>query len=138
MSNNHNLEHKYIYPYCKENGCNGILDIKFNDNYTLDFICDKNKSHKGNNIFYETFERFYLKEKEIEVCSKCGTILDNASFKYINYDELFCINCIKSIKYIKQDFSNIAENSEKCSMHNNRELTYYCLDCKIKFFFLFY
>ena len=108
--------------------------LEFLDIAALETHLDQ-KSHKGNNIFFETFERFYLKEKEIEVCSKCGTILDNASFKYINYDELFCINCIKNLRYIKQDFSNIAENSEKCSMHNNSELTYYCLDCKIKFCF---
>ena len=38
------LTHFY-YPKCKEIGCNGLLNIKFNDIFTLEFECDKNKNH---------------------------------------------------------------------------------------------
>ena len=57
MSKRKYLNH-FFYPHCNENECNGLLNIKFNDNFTLDFICDKDSSHKKSNIFFKTFERY--------------------------------------------------------------------------------
>ena len=42
---------KFYYPCCREKGCDGLLRIKLNDNFTLDYECDKNKEHIGQNIF---------------------------------------------------------------------------------------
>ena len=32
----------FCYPYCKEVGCDGILNIEINDDFSIDFQCDKN------------------------------------------------------------------------------------------------
>ena len=129
--------HKYFFPNCDKNGCKGLLDLKFNDDFTLDFICDKNNCHKRSNIYFKTFERFYLKEKYIEICARCSTILDNASFKYINCGKLYCIKCFLNDAQLRQNYNDIIENSgllEKCLIHN-KELGQYCVDCKKYFCF---
>ena len=72
------LSTKFYYPICPENNCNGVLLIKYiNDNFSLDYECENNKSHQGKNIYFKTFERFYLKGREIIYCIKC---LSNNSY----------------------------------------------------------
>ena len=65
---------KLFYPYCKENNCGGVLEIKINDNFSVDYKCSKNPLHKKENIYFKTFERFYLKEKEVDKCSQTNKI----------------------------------------------------------------
>ena len=129
--------HKYFFPCCYKIGCKGLLDLKFNDNFTLDFICDKNNCHRRSNIYFKTLERFYLKEKYLEICAKCSTILDNASFKYINCGKIYCIKCVLNDSHLKQNYNDISENSgllEKCLIHD-KEFSLYCEDCKKYFCF---
>ncbi len=45
-----------VYPFCTK--CEGLLNIRFNDNFCLDFYCDKNENHKGEKLFFTTFENF--------------------------------------------------------------------------------
>ena len=33
---------KIYYPMCNERGCNGILIVKMNKNFTIDYECWKN------------------------------------------------------------------------------------------------
>ena len=80
MSEQQNLLTKFYYPQCKEIGCNGLLNIKFGDIFSLDYHCEKNKKHFGKKIFFKTFERFYLEEKEVEKCSNYFSILDSDVF----------------------------------------------------------
>ena len=128
MSKRKYLSH-FFYPHCKENECNGLLNIKFNDNFTLDFICDKDSSHKKSNIFFKTFERYYLNEKKIDVCSKCFSPLDDTSYKCIICEKLYCINCFTKDKHIKKNLANLKVTSKKCLIHN-KDLTLYCSHCK--------
>ena len=52
MSEQQNLFKKYYYPQCKELGCNGLLNIKLKDNFTLEYECDINKNHNDKKIFF--------------------------------------------------------------------------------------
>ena len=53
---------KFFYPCCRMDNCGGVLEIKINENkFTLDYECEKNNTHKGKNIYFETFNNFYLK-----------------------------------------------------------------------------
>ena len=72
---------KFYYPYCKENGCNGILLLKFNKDFSLDYCCDKNEKHQKKRIFFKIFERFYLHEKKIEKCFNCQCNLENDKYE---------------------------------------------------------
>ncbi len=73
---------KLFYPYCKENNYGGVLKIAINDNLSVDYKCSKNPMHKKENIYFKTFERFYLKEKKIDKCSQTNKIkIKNKSLK---------------------------------------------------------
>ena len=55
----------FYYPCCPVKNCNGVLWIKYiNENFSLDYECEKNEEHKGDNIYFETFEKFYLNKEE--------------------------------------------------------------------------
>ena len=61
----------YYCPCCPS--CGSILKLKFTKgNFTIDYECSKNKNHKGGKIFYEAFDRFYLKQKQLNNCIKCN------------------------------------------------------------------
>ena len=56
----------FYYPCCPINNCKGVLWIKYiNENSSIDYECEKNKDHKGYNIYFETFNKYYLEQKEI-------------------------------------------------------------------------
>ena len=121
---------KLYYPYCKENKCNGELKIKFNNSFTLDYECEKNNEHKGNNIYFKTFERFYLKEKLIEKCHKCNINLLNSNiFICKKCENNYCISCFLLDEHIKESNNNLEIISKKCKEHN-MDLYYYCTNCK--------
>ena len=100
------LKNIFYFPYCKQNGCNGLLNIKIGNNFTIEYECDKDSSHKRKNIYYKTFERFYLKGKEIEICFRCLIKLDNISYRCINCNKLYCSLCFINDEHIKKDINN--------------------------------
>ena len=130
--NKKNLSTKCYYPFCKEKGCNGFLNVKIRDNFTLEYECENNASHKRKNIYFKTFERFYLKEKEIGICSNCKAKLDNVSYKCIKCDKKYCALCFINDKHIKENINNLKLKTKKCRLHN-KDLTQYCSDCKRSF-----
>ena len=126
------MSNKKIYvPSCKE--CNGLLSFKINPlNFSIEFECEKNKNHNKNNIYFKTFERFYLKEKDLIKCSKCYLNLENSEF--FNCDickNIYCCKCyIEDIqnKGHKNIINNITNNN-RCLIHGN-EFIEYCFNCK--------
>ena len=122
---------QFYYPFCRVDTCDGVLKIRINkNNFSLDYECDKNKEHKGTNIYYKTFERFYLKQINPNKCKKCGSLLEN----YIKYEckscqKYFCPSCFLSHKHFKQNINNILIKSLKCNIHNANNM-HYCITCK--------
>ena len=125
-----NSDNKIFYPICKEKGCDGLLKIKINENnFTIDYTCEKNKNHKGNGIYFETFEKFYLKKKSKEICFKCKlNIENNTIYKCKKCKEIFCIDCFIYDEHIKKEISNLIISKNKCNLHQ-RELNSYCTEC---------
>jgi len=108
---------KFYYPYCKEEGCEGILSIKLNKDFSLNYQCDKNEKHQKNRIFYKTFERFYLQEKKIEKCSKCECYLENDKYKCTKCKEIYCCYCFKLDEHIKNNIDNLDIIKRRCLIH---------------------
>ena len=81
-----NKQKKYFYyPCCNEKDCNGVLKIGINDNFTIDYKCDKSKFHKGQNINIKNFQKHYLKKKDssnLEVANR--STFDNEFSEYCN------------------------------------------------------
>ena len=118
------------YPFCREKDCNGLLKIKFNDDLTLDYECEKNKDHKGKKIYFTTFERFYLKEEVINKCTKCNLyLLNNNIFKCKECNKLFCFSCHLLEEHIKKNNDKLEIIKGKCSIHD-MDLNQYCIECK--------
>ena len=128
-----------IYPFCTK--CEGLLIIKFNDNFTLDFYCDKNENHKGEKLYFTTFEKFYLKERIVK-CIKCNENLLNKYMYKVEYkknkedkkeekeDKIFCVNCFQEeFENIKANNADLNIQSNKCKLHDSN-MNYYCFDCK--------
>ena len=125
-----------VYPSCSK--CKGLLNIRFNNNLYLDFYCDQNENHKGEKIFFPTFENFYLKEKKVDKCSKCNNnLLYEVEYnKYkekkeeVKEDKIFCVDCIQEkFENINLDDVDLNFKSNKCKLHNYN-LNHYCFDCK--------
>ena len=125
-------DNKYYLPICRENGCEGNLNIYIDEeNFIIKCICEKNKDHQSN-LFFETFERFYLKESTIKKCYNCSTNLENKDkYKCNECDKLFCSTCILLEQHIKKDIKNLRMPTNRCLKDKN-ELLYYCLNCKQK------
>ena len=120
---------KFYYPYCKENGCDGVLSVKFNNDFSIDYICDKNKKHQKKRIFFKTFERFYLQDKKIEKCSNCHCILESDKYKCLKCKKIFCCYCFNLDEHIKNNINNLLLTKKKCLIHKI-DFTLYCIDCK--------
>lgn len=121
-------------PTCQE--CKGVLSIIIKPlNFSIEYICEKDKSHTGN-IFFKAFERFYLKEKQLKFCSKCQLSLENSeSFSCDDYKCFYCSKCyIEDIQLNGHKNTNNYKNY-RCLIHNN-DFTEYCLDCKKNICFL--
>ena len=121
---------KYYFPICREKGCNGHLNISINeDNFSINCICGKNKNHIFNNIFFEIFEKLYLKENITQNCHKCLKNLDNKDkYKCIECKKIYCSSCFISDKHIQNNWKNLIIKTTKCLKDEN-QLTHYCLDC---------
>lgn len=120
---------KFYYPFCNEVGCDGILSVKLNDDFSLDYQCSKNEKHKKKKIFYKTFERFYLKEKAIEKCPKCHCDFGNDEYKCIKCNEIYCCYCFKLDEHIKNNIDNLMIIKKRCLIHK-KDLVQYCFSCK--------
>ena len=126
-----NYSPKFYYPSCKSNNCDGVLKIKINNNdFSLDYECEKNKNHKGNNIYFKTFERFYLKEIFSDKCQKCNSPLEN----YIKYkckvcERYYCLSCFVFDEHINQNIKNLIIMSTKCPTHKGN-FAHFCENCK--------
>ena len=120
----------YYYPFCKEINCGGVLKIKINNNFSIDYECSKNPEHNKKNIYFKTFERFYLKEKEIDNQCKCK----ENEIKYIckECNQIYCSSCIKNDIHIKKDNNNLKKICKYCKK-NNKNLPHYCNECEEKF-----
>jgi len=131
-----------IYPSCTK--CEGLLNIIFNNNLYLDFYCDKNENHKGEKIFFPTFEKYYLKEKKEKnfSCLKCNNNLLNKCMYEVEYkknkekklgekeEKILCGNCFQEeFENIKMDDAHLNIKSNKCKLHDCN-LNHYCIDCK--------
>ena len=120
----------FYYPYCKEKGCNGILIIKINNDFSIDYICDKNENHKGKKLYFKTFERFFLKEKLIDKCSTCNIRLENHDlYKCKQCGKIYCSSCFLNDKDIKNNINNLVIKNKKCPSHKIK-ITHYCIECK--------
>ena len=124
-------ENKFYYPFCRNPGCGGVLKIKINrNNFSLDYECDKNKEHNGKNIYFKTFERFYLKEMIKDKCKRCNSFLENTiKYKCKSCENYYCSSCFIFHKHIKQNINNIKIISTKCNNHN-ANIMHYCIKCK--------
>ena len=131
MENNENNENKFYCPVCRIPECGGILQFKINkNNFSLNYECDKNKDHCGQNIYFKTFERFYLKEMNKDICKRCNSILkNNLKYKCKLCEHFFCTSCFTFHKHFMKNIDNILIISTNCEIHNNN-IMYYCLECK--------
>ena len=121
------LTNKFYYPYCQEYNCSGVLLIKnINDNFSLDYECEENIAHQRKNIYFKTFERFYLKEKEIIKCSKCNSTYSIYKCKICGL--YYCLSCSIYDAHKKENKNKYIINSNECSIHNKKK-EYYCINC---------
>ena len=128
MKKEDNLLPKFYYPCC--NKCKGVLKIYFNDNFTIDYECENNENHRNENIYFETFERFFLKEKLYDYCNKCNKNLESDN-KYICKEckKMYCNVCFIYDEHIKAGINNLNIIKNKCSFHQG-DLIYFCKTCK--------
>ena len=121
---------RYYYPCCIEKNCNGILGIKINnENFSINCICDKNKLHIKNNIYFKTFERFYLKEIKIIKCNKCNMCLENdLKYECKKCEKIYCGFCYIYDEHIKNNIEHLLIINNKCKYHK-KDLTLYCKKC---------
>jgi len=129
-------------PSCVK--CDGLLNIVLHEDLYLDFYCDKNENHKGEKIYFPTFEKYYLKEKKEKnvSCFKCNNSLLNKCRYEVEYkkdkekkveekeEKILCTYCFhKEIENIKLDDEHLNFKSNKCKIHDY-SLNHYCIDCK--------
>ena len=106
-------------PTCKE--CKNILNIKINPlNFSLEYKCEYNEKHNSSdNIYFKTFERFYLDQK------KCKNTIKTS--KYNKSEKNYSSDCFSNND--EDNCSNLFINDSKCVKHNYNFVAY-CLDCK--------
>ena len=135
-----------IYPSCTK--CEGLLNIVFNNNLYLDFYCDKNENHKGEKIFYPTFEKFYLKEKNVR-CSKCNKNLLNKYTYEVEYkkdkekkigekeEKILCVDCFQEeFENFKLGDTHLYIKTNKCKLHDYDSIIIVLIVKKIYAFFV--
>lgn len=131
MKKRQNLDFEFYIPSCNEKNCNGILSIDFDLNdFRINYQCSKNKNHKGEKIFFQTFERYHLKKKKIKKCYRCLSNLQN-EYKYkCNYcKNIYCPDCYIYDKHISNNIErNLIKKSKKCQIHKCTKNNY-CFDC---------
>jgi len=120
---------KIVIPTCQK--CSGFLNIKIiPSNFSIEYECKNYNSHKDKNIYFKTFERFYLKENELKHCSNCEIILENSEFFECNIcKKTYCSQCyIKDIQENGHKYKDNNYTNNRCQIHNN-DKTEYCFNC---------
>ena len=129
--NDENNITRFYYPICKIDNCGGVLKFKINkNNFSLNYKCEKNEKHIGKNIYFKTFERFYLKEANIDKCKICNSFLENnVKYECKICQEQFCSSCFILHPHFKENINNILILTTKCKIHNSIYM-HFCLYCK--------
>ena len=135
-------EEKNIYyvPICREEGCNGNLKISIDETkFLVNYICENNENHVYfNNLFFETFERCYLKEKIIYACFNCSKSIENSEkYKCLECDNYYCSSCFLLDRHIQKNFKNLTNlniGKNKCPKDQS-EIIYYSINCNQKICF---
>ena len=126
-------DNKYYIPSCRNKHCDGHLKISIDEEkFIINGICQKNKEHIFNNLYFETFERFYLKENIIQKCFKCYKNLETKNkYECKKCEKIYCSECFIFDEHIKENLKNLKLLTNRCPNDENI-LTFYCLDCKEK------
>ena len=127
---NINNSYKVIYPSCQK--CDGLLNFEIQPlHFSINFKCEKDEHHKKDDIYFKTFERFYLKEKELRKCNKCQINLENSEhFNCAICKTIFCSKCyIEDIQKNGHTKLINEKNNNRCLIHNC-EFTIYCFTCR--------
>ena len=83
MIKKQNIESEFYIPLCSEKNCKGNLAINFDfNNFTINYQCGENKAHKGEKVYFQTFDKFFMKKRKIRNCSRCSTNLENENKKW--------------------------------------------------------
>jgi len=126
---------KYYYiPICREEGCNGNLNIFIDEQeFIVNGICDKNNNHKYNNIYFEIFEKFYLKENFIQACFNCTKNIENKDkFECKECKKIYCSSCFISDDHIQKNLKNLNVIKNEYLEDKRGELICYCSNSKEK------
>ena len=118
------------YPSCNESA--RILKLEINPlNFSIKDGCDYHFYPKDKNIYFKTFERFYLKELEIINCSKCDLNLNNSGYyKCEVCKSFYCSKCgLDDIQSNNHKNVIFEKNTNKCTKHN-RDYYAYCHNCQ--------
>ena len=123
------MSDKIFYPYCEK--CNDLLEFEIEPlNFSIKYKCKNDEYHNKSNIYFKTFERFYIKEKELLKCFKCKINLENS--EYYNCEECkntYCNKCyFEDIIINNHKNSNQKENSNRCLTHRS-DFIKYCSTC---------
>ena len=125
-----NIQNSKTFFYFPCQKCNGFLSININPNtFLINAKCESDFNHVFNNLYFSTFEQFYMKEKQPYKCSSCNKTFNNNSFYFCkNNDIIFCKYCkSKEEKNNKSCEWKLIEEL-KCNIHNNN-YTKYCELC---------
>ena len=131
ITDKRNTQKDFIYiPVCRF--CDSILEVNFDlNNFTIKYECSKKINHKQDKIFFETFDKYYLKKKFINECSKCDLNLENDwEYECKECKNIYCPNCFLSDIHIKTNLDNLKINSKKCLKHRDEIKYFYCTDCR--------
>ena len=91
--------------------------------------CKKNSKHNFNNIYFETFDKYFLKEKELNTCQKCSNVIENKNkYKCKKCSKIFCSSCFIAHKHIQKDFTNLELITSHCPK-DQEELNNFCINC---------
>ena len=123
------MSSKVFYPICKE--CNNISNFELEPlNFSIKYICESDKNHSKKDIYFKTFERFYLREKEIIKCLKCNANLENSEYYICEAcKNIYCNKClIEDITINEHNNSIKALSNNRCLIHKS-DYTKYCCTC---------
>ena len=120
----------YYLPICRDYNCNGLLDIKIDENeFFISAVCRKNPDHKYHKLYFKTFENDFLKKICLKQCNRCLKILENEDvYKCPQCNIIYCISCHIFDEHYKEKNNNFEIITKKCQRHN--KTLDYCFDCR--------
>ena len=129
----YSTDNKYYIPTCRNKECDGHLKISIDEEkFIINGICQKNKKHIFNNLYFETFDRFYLKENIIQKCFKCNKNIETKNkYECKKCEKIYCLECFIFDEHINENLKNLKIITNRCQNDENI-LTFYCLNCKEK------